>query len=86
MTLTCERRGARVAVRVRDTGVGIAPEQQEAIFSPFTQIGRTYSNPGTGVGLGLAISRELARTMGGELTVESEVGAGSTFTLELPGA
>jgi PAS domain S-box-containing protein len=87
--------GGRVAVRygveggqavlvVEDTGVGIPAEYTEAIFEPFTQVGRTYNRPQEGVGLGLAISRDLARGMSGDLAVESEVGRGSAFTLTLP--
>jgi signal transduction histidine kinase len=73
-----------VKIRVRDTGVGIAPERQRAIFEPFVQGERSPQSPNDGVGLGLAISRELARGMGGDLTVESIVGRGSVFTLTLP--
>jgi signal transduction histidine kinase len=74
----------RVATCVRDTGVGIPADRLEAIFEPFVQVGRSLSNPGEGTGLGLAISRDLARGMGGELSVWSEVGVGSEFTLVLP--
>jgi PAS domain S-box-containing protein len=84
--LACEPAGDRVAFRVRDTGVGIAGDQLEAIFNPFTQVGRALSRPQEGVGLGLAISRELARAMQGELAAESEPGAGSVFTLTVPRA
>lgn len=77
--------GARmVAVRVADTGAGIAADRLASVFDPFVQIGRRLASPDEGVGLGLAISRELARAMGGNLTAESEVGVGSTFTLVLP--
>jgi PAS domain S-box-containing protein len=69
---------------VRDTGIGIAPEQTERVFEPFVQVGRTLSAPSEGTGLGLAISRDLARGMGGELTAESTPGRGSTFRLHLP--
>jgi signal transduction histidine kinase len=72
-----------VAVRVRDTGVGIPAERIEEVFSPFVQIGRGLASTHEGTGLGLAISRDLARGMGGDLTAESEVGVGSTFTLRL---
>jgi PAS domain S-box-containing protein len=75
-----------VDIAVADTGVGIAADQLEAIFEPFVQVGRSLNNPVEGTGLGLAISRDLARGMGGDLTVESAVGAGSTFTLTLRAA
>ncbi|NUO39051.1 MAG: GAF domain-containing sensor histidine kinase [Gemmatimonadaceae bacterium] len=76
--------GRIARVDVRDTGRGIPSEQIDAIFEPFVQLGRTLNHPGEGVGLGLAISRDLARRLGGELRVTSEVGVGSTFTLTLP--
>jgi signal transduction histidine kinase len=81
----CEATGSLpVKIRVRDTGIGIAPERQRAIFEPFVQGDEPAHAPNDGVGLGLAISRELARGMGGDLTVESIVGRGSVFTLTLP--
>jgi signal transduction histidine kinase len=55
-----------------------------AIFEPFVQVGRSLTSMREGAGLGLAISRELARAMGGDVTVTSTLGAGSTFMLELP--
>jgi signal transduction histidine kinase len=73
-----------VRIAVRDTGSGIPADKLEQIFEPFVQIGRELRNPVAGVGLGLAISRELARGMGGNLTADSTVGAGSTFTVVLP--
>ncbi len=77
-----------IAFEVHDTGIGIAPEQRVRIFDAFTQAETTSGNPytreRTGTGLGLAISRELAHLMGGEITVESKLGVGSTFTLWLP--
>jgi signal transduction histidine kinase/PAS domain-containing protein/putative methionine-R-sulfoxide reductase with GAF domain len=79
----CEYDAARVYVRVRDTGIGIPVDRRGAIFEPFVQLHRTLAQPAEGTGLGLAISRDLARGMGGELTVESEPGKGSTFTLVL---
>jgi signal transduction histidine kinase len=81
--LGCEPSGEHVLVFVSDTGCGIPPHRREDIFSPFTQLGRSFSAPRTGTGLGLSISRGLAEAMGGTLTVDSEVGAGSTFTLAL---
>jgi PAS domain S-box-containing protein len=71
-------------ISVRDSGVGISPENLAMIFEPFMQIGRSLASPKEGTGLGLAISRDLARAMKGDLTAESEEGVGSTFTLTLP--
>jgi signal transduction histidine kinase len=68
---------------VTDTGIGIPADRRGAIFEPFVQLHRTLAQPAEGTGLGLAISRDLARGMGGELSVESEPGRGSTFTLML---
>jgi PAS domain S-box-containing protein len=76
-----------VHVRVADTGRGIAADQHERVFQPFVQVDRARTHVSQqGVGLGLAISRDLARGMGGDLTVESTPGVGSTFTLTLPTA
>ena len=78
--------GGTVRIAVRDTGPGIAADAQERIFEPFVQLDRSLTQGRDGVGLGLAISRDLARGMGGDITVESTPGAGSTFTLVLPRA
>jgi signal transduction histidine kinase len=86
LTVTCEPRGAVVALHVRDTGCGIPQDKLGQIFEPFVQIDRHFSRPSEGVGLGLAISRELARGMGGDLSVAIVLDAGSTFTLTLPRA
>lgn len=75
---------AHVEILVHDSGIGIAPEHVASIFDPFVQVGRGLNAPGDGVGLGLAISRDLARAMGGDLSAQSTVGQGSTFTLKLP--
>jgi PAS domain S-box-containing protein len=80
----CDVKDGMVLLTVRDTGIGIAPDQIESIFAPFVQVGRTLSTPKEGTGLGLAISRDLARAMNGDLTVSSELGVGSTFTLSMP--
>jgi signal transduction histidine kinase len=74
--------GPWVYVRVEDTGRGIAPEHQENIFQAYQQTRRADED--RGAGLGLSISRQLARAMGGDLTVQSAVGVGSSFTLWLP--
>ena len=70
-----------VTVSVGDTGPGIPADQREAIFQEYTRLD-PQSQKGTGIGL--AISRRIARLLGGDLTVESEVGRGATFTLWLP--
>jgi len=81
---TCAEPG-RVEVRVGDTGQGIPAKKLEWIFEPFTQVDASRSRVGQGAGLGLAISRDLARGMSGDLTAASDVGKGSLFTLTLEG-
>jgi PAS domain S-box-containing protein len=73
-----------VRISVCDTGRGIPAEKLAAVFEPFVQAGRSAEEQQQGVGLGLAISRQLARAMGGDLTVQSVVAEGSTFTLSVP--
>jgi signal transduction histidine kinase len=72
-----------VAIRVGDTGPGIPEAKHEAIFEPFVQLDRTLAHPREGVGLGLSISRDLARGMGGELNVSNQPTGGACFTLTL---
>jgi PAS domain S-box-containing protein len=87
VTVRCIVDDGTVAIHVQDTGRGIPPDEQERVFDPFVQVDR-HLTPSShqGIGLGLAISRDLARGMGGTLTLVSEPGAGSTFTLVLPRA
>jgi signal transduction histidine kinase len=75
-----------ITLNVSDTGIGIAADKHEAIFEPFIQLKEGLSDRESGVGLGLAISRDLARAMGGDLTVKSAEGKGARFTLSLPHA
>jgi PAS domain S-box-containing protein len=84
IAVECAAESDRALLRVRDTGRGIHPSEHEAIFEPFVQVGRGLTNLQEGTGLGLAISRDMARAMDGDLTVESAVGEGATFTLSLP--
>jgi len=80
----CLRDGSLVEIRVHDTGVGIPISKLSSIFEPFVQLGGSASPQRDGVGLGLSISRALARGMGGDLSATSELGAGSTLSLTLP--
>jgi signal transduction histidine kinase len=86
VSIACDTDAAAAVVRIRvsDTGRGIPSDQLERIFEPFVQVDRHRTTGSQqGVGLGLAISRDLARGMGGELTAASTLGQGSTFTLTL---
>lgn len=85
ISIRCERAGDVIYIHVADTGPGIPPEQRQRIFDPFVQLDRRrVDSVAGGIGLGLAISRELARAMGGDITVDSTVGKGSVFTVKLP--
>jgi len=75
-----------IELAVADTGIGMTPEQQAKLFEEFTQADATTAQRFGGTGLGLAITRKLARMMGGDVTVTSEPGKGSVFTLRLPGS
>jgi PAS domain S-box-containing protein len=88
LAATPTERGRRLTLAVTDTGIGIAPAARAQLFERFTQADGTITRRFGGTGLGLAISQQLAHMMGGEITVESEEGRGSTFSLivELPSA
>jgi PAS domain S-box-containing protein len=86
ITMSATPRGQCIEIAVKDTGVGIPEEKLDKVFDPFVQAGRQLNQPAQGIGLGLAISRDLARAMNGEIILDSSVGKGSTFTLTLPRA
>ena len=82
IAIGAHREGERLALVVADTGCGIAPDKHAAIFDAFEQVGGA---PGSGgIGLGLAIVRQLVEVLGGEVSVDSTLGAGATFTVRLP--
>jgi PAS domain S-box-containing protein len=82
--VSCARADGQVDIAIADTGIGIAPDKLDVIFDPFVQIRSDLTRPHEGAGLGLAISRDLARGMGGDLTARSAPERGSVFTLRLP--
>jgi signal transduction histidine kinase len=82
--VSAETAGDDVLLRVHDTGPGVPPEHVESVFQAFWQAEQGTTRRHGGSGLGLTVSRELARYLGGDLTLESEIGRGSTFTLRLP--
>jgi signal transduction histidine kinase/PAS domain-containing protein len=84
VTVRCREQGGEVRVEVSDTGPGIDPGLHERIFEPFFQADGSTTRRQEGTGLGLALSREFARLVGGEVTLASRPGGGSTFTLRLP--
>ena len=74
----------RIAISVTDTGMGIAPEDQEKIFQAFRQGDQTFTRQHSGTGLGLAITESLVKMMGGKISLDSELNQGATFTVEIP--
>ena len=75
-----------IEVAVADTGIGMTLEQQAKLFQEFSQADKSTAQRFGGTGLGLAITRKLARMMGGDVTVASDLGKGSVFTMRLPGS
>ena len=73
-----------IVVAVHDTGIGIAPADQEAVFEEFRQVGHNYTSKQEGTGLGLALTRKFVELHGGRIWLESEPGKGSTFTFTIP--
>ena len=84
VTLTAMRQNGHVLFRVADTGIGIAPEQIGRLFQPFTQVDSSTTRQYGGTGLGLTVSQHFCALLGGQITVESTPGSGSTFTATLP--
>jgi PAS domain S-box-containing protein len=84
ITLSCEQDARDVRITVADSGTGIPSDKLESIFEPFVQVESAYEGERQGTGLGLSISRDLARAMEGDVTVKSELGRGSWFTVRLP--
>jgi PAS domain S-box-containing protein len=84
VALVCTRAGELARLAVADTGIGIAPADHQRIFHDFTQVDGTLTRQQSGTGLGLPLSRRLVELMGGSLRVQSKLGVGSTFTVELP--
>jgi signal transduction histidine kinase len=82
--VTTAATGDRLRVTVRDTGPGIAAEDQETIFEEFRQVDNSSTRVKGGTGLGLAISRRIVELHGGHLTVSSTIGKGATFVVDLP--
>jgi len=84
VSLSCTVSGKTIVLSVADTGIGIEPVNMDKIFKPFQQVDTGLTRKHEGTGLGLSIVQKLVRQMGGKITVQSELGKGSTFTLTLP--
>ncbi|MCT7964833.1 ATP-binding protein [Laspinema sp. D1] len=79
-----QKAGEMIVFEVRDTGIGMTPEQMDKLFQPFTQADTSTTRKYGGTGLGLTIAKQFCQIMGGDITVDSELGKGSTFTIQLP--
>jgi len=84
VTMAAERIDGNYVLSVKDTGIGIAPEDHGKVFEEFRQVGTDYARKAEGTGLGLTLTRRLVELHGGEIRLESEPGKGSTFTFNLP--
>ena len=84
VTVSAQARGSCIEITVRDTGIGIAPEDQLALFQEFRQVGRDSTRKAEGTGLGLALAKRFVELHGGAVRLESAPGKGSTFTISLP--
>jgi signal transduction histidine kinase len=84
VSVAAKPRDDGIEVSVTDTGVGIAPEDHDAVFEEFKQVGRDYTRKGEGTGLGLALTKRFVELHGGEIRLASGLGQGSTFTFTLP--
>jgi two-component system phosphate regulon sensor histidine kinase PhoR len=82
--VTAEREGRELRVAVKDTGIGIPPEDRDKIFGEFYRSANARSQERQGTGLGLTIAEQIAKDLGGTIEVESTVGGGSTFTVVIP--
>jgi signal transduction histidine kinase len=82
--VSARKSDGKIEVAVRDTGIGIAPEDQAAVFEEFKQVGRDHMRKAEGTGLGLALTRRFVELHGGAIRLESAPGKGSTFSFSLP--
>jgi signal transduction histidine kinase len=84
VSVSARKDTTHVEIAVTDTGIGIAPEDQAAVFEEFKQVGRDYTKKAEGTGLGLTLTKRFVELHGGEIRLESTLGKGSTFTITLP--
>jgi signal transduction histidine kinase len=82
--VSAKKYDGKIEVAVKDTGIGIAPEDQAAVFEEFKQVGRDYTKKAEGTGLGLTLTKRFVELHGGEISLASAPGKGSTFTVTLP--